>query len=130
MQEAALVAADLSDSPVLRAQVAEFIEIASKLGFTLRQQCEKSSPQLRVTRVLGRPVVHEVPIPEALEQVRRNQLLEVLGNPRLAQAGHPGQLRHTALRRTTQRNQPQPDRIGQGLELRQQFARRSLHIKL
>ncbi len=119
VQEAVLVAASLAGRLAPGTQLAQFVEIASKLGLILRQQRKQPSPQLCDARSLGHPVVNEVPVPEAFEQVRRDELLEVLGDPRLAQAGHLGQFRHTALGCATQRHQAQPDRVGKRLELRQ-----------
>ena len=56
-------------------------------------------------------------ITETFEQVLGDQLLEVLGNSRLAEAGDMGQLGHTALNHAALRHEPRPYGVGQGLEL-------------
>ena len=60
-------------------------------------------------------------VPKAFEQPDVAELLEVLRHARLAKAEDPRQLRHAALALCTQHHDPEPRRVGEGFQLRDEL---------
>ncbi len=75
----------------------------------------------------GQLVVHEMAVAKALEQATLAKLLQVLRHARLTLPCDLRQLRHAAFAFGSQRDEPQPYRVCERLELRNQLLDSLIH---
>ena len=102
-------------------QLPQAIRIFPVHRLIIGNQSQQSAPQLPIAAFHWHAVIDEVSVAKALEQTGVDELFDVLGDARLALRHEPGQLGYTALAMGAQRHDPQTDRVGQGLELRDEL---------
>ena len=112
---------------LLSTQCTESFEVALVGGLIIGQQRKQAAAFGRLLLAKGHAVIHEVAVTEALEQPGIAELLEMLRNARLALHHDLGQFRHCALTPHAQRQQAQPNRVSEGLEMRDQLFGTGFH---
>jgi hypothetical protein len=90
-------------------------------------QRQQFAPQGGMASSRRQPVVNKMAVAKTLEQADGAKLLEVLGDTGLAQPEDPGKFGDAALPLRAKRDDTQPGRVGQGLQMRDELLCNIIH---
>ncbi len=96
------------------AQAPESFQVFCEARIIGRNKRQQFAPQGCLAPSSRQPVVNEMAVAKTFEQARIAQLLQVLGDTRLAQSEYTREFRDTALTLCAKRDDAQPGRVGQG----------------
>ena len=105
------------------AQFLQALQVAFEIRLVVRELCQQLAQCGGIPPARRRPVIHEMPVPETLQEPGVAQDFQLLRDARLALREDVGEFRNAAFAAQAKRGEAQPHRVRDGLQLRQALLR-------